>query len=89
MASRTIISIGYGNYINPKFIKEILEPESARWKKVKAWASGKRKFIDAAVGHKTRCIVYMTSGHAVLCSLSCELVKARIREIFPIIIKDS
>lgn len=88
MASRITISIGHGNYINPKFIKEILEPDSPRWKKVKAWASGKRKFIDAAAGHKTRCIVYMTSGHAILCSLNCELVKDRIRENFPIIIKD-
>jgi regulator of extracellular matrix RemA (YlzA/DUF370 family) len=89
MASRTIISIGYGNYINPKFIKEILEPGSARWKKVKAWASGKRKFVDTAAGDKARCIIYMTSGHAILSSLSCDLVKERIREIFPIIIKDS
>ena len=89
MASRTILSIGHGNYINPKYIKEILEPHSPRWKKVKAWASGRRKFIDAAAGHKSRCIIYLTSGHAILCSLSCETVKERIREIFPIIIKNS
>jgi len=71
------------------FIKEILEPGSARWKKIKAWASGKRKFVDAAAGDQTRCIVYMTSGHAILCSLRGDLVKERIREIFLIIIKDS
>ena len=88
MATRSIISIGYGNYVNPKFIKEILGPDSARWKKVKAWASGRRRFVDAAGGDKTRCIVYMTSGHAILCSLSCDLVKERIMEVFPIIIKD-
>jgi regulator of extracellular matrix RemA (YlzA/DUF370 family) len=89
MGSRTILSIGNGNYVNPKLIKEILEPGTARWKKIKTWTSGRSKFIDAAVGHRGRCIIYMTSGHAILCPLSCDLVKERIRELFPIIIKGS
>jgi len=78
MSRRTIISIGYGNFINPKFVREILKPNHARGKKVKAWASENGKFVDATAGRKARCILYMASGHVILCAINCRLIRERI-----------
>lgn len=69
MATRRIISIGYGNFINPKFVKEILEPKHAKAKKAKAWASKNSRFVDATAGRKTRYIPYMTTGHVIYARL--------------------
>ena len=79
MAQKTMISIGYGNYFNPKYLKEILKTGGARGNKVKTWASENRKLIDATAGRKTRFILYMTSGHAILCPWSGNLIKERIK----------
>ncbi len=79
MAQKTMISIGYGNYINPKFLKEILKAGQARGNKVKAWASKNNRLVDATAGRKTRCILHMTSGHAIMCPWNGNLIKERIK----------
>ena len=78
MSPKTMISIGYKNYINPVFAKELLEPKHARGKKAKAWALENSRFIDATAGRKSRCILYMTTGHVILCGINCRLIRERI-----------
>jgi len=78
MSPITTITIGYRNYINPGFVKEILEPNHARGKKAKAWALENSRFIDATAGRKARCILYMTTGHVILCGINCRLIRERI-----------
>jgi regulator of extracellular matrix RemA (YlzA/DUF370 family) len=67
MTPKTMISIGYGNYFNPSYLKDILKTGDARGNKVKTWASENSKLIDATAGRRARCILFMTSGHALLC----------------------
>lgn len=74
-----MISIGYENYFNPSYLKEILKTGDARGNKVKTWASENSKLIDATAGRKTRCILFMISGHAILCSWNDNLIKERIK----------
>ena len=81
MAQKTVMGIGYGNYINPKFLKEILEAGQARGNKVKVWASKNGKLVDATAGRKTRCILYMTSGHTIMCPWNGNLIKERIKAV--------
>ena len=78
MSPKTTINIGYKNYINSGFVKEILEPNHARGKKAKAWAIESSRFIDATAGRKTRSILYMTTGHVVSCGIGCRLIRGKI-----------
>lgn len=71
-----LINVGYGNFVSADKIVAIVEADSAPVKRAILDSRKKGSLVDATVGHKTRTVLVMQSGHLVLSAKSTETVAA-------------
>ena len=71
-----LINVGYGNFISADKVIAIVDADSAPVKRAILEARKKGSLVDATVGHKTRTVLVMESGHLVLSAKSTETVAA-------------
>lgn len=76
-----LINVGYGNFISADKIIAIVDADSAPVKRSVLEARKKGSLVDATVGHKTRTVLVMESGHLVLSAKSTETVAANCGQL--------
>lgn len=69
-----LVNVGYGNFISADKVIAIVDADSAPVKRAVLEARKKGSLVDATVGHKTRTVLVMESGHLVLSAKSTETV---------------
>lgn len=69
-----LINVGYGNFISADKVIAVVDADSAPVKRAILEARKKGNLVDATVGHKTRTVLVMESGHLVLSAKSTETV---------------
>ena len=69
-----LINVGYGNFISAGKTIAVVDADSAPIKRAIAEAREKGLLVDATLGHKTRSVIVMDSGHLVLSAKSTETV---------------
>ncbi|HOF03882.1 MAG TPA: DUF370 domain-containing protein [Atribacterota bacterium] len=76
--SKTMMNIGFGNYVNLEKVLTILDPNSAPMKRLREEAKQAQKLINATYGRPTRSIIIMDSNHIVLSALQPETLVNRL-----------
>jgi extracellular matrix regulatory protein A len=71
-----LINIGYGNFISAVRIVAVVDADSAPVKRSVTEARKAGNLVDATLGHKTRSVLVMDSGHLVLSAKSTETLAA-------------
>jgi extracellular matrix regulatory protein A len=71
-----LINVGYGNFISADKVIAVVDADSAPVKRAVLDARKKGDLVDATLGHKTRSVLVMESGHLVLSAKSTETVAA-------------
>jgi regulator of extracellular matrix RemA (YlzA/DUF370 family) len=71
-----LVNVGYGNFISAEKIIAVVEADSAPVKRSVSEAKKRGALVDATLGHKTRSVLVMESGHLVLSAKSTETVAA-------------
>lgn len=69
-----LINVGYGNFISAGKAIAVVDADSAPIKRAVSEAREKGLLVDATLGHKTRSVIVMDSGHLVLSAKSTETV---------------
>ena len=72
-----MLNIGYGNVVNGSRVVAIVSPQSAPMKRLRDWAEGEGKLIDATQGRRTRSILVLDSGHIALSAVNPETILTR------------
>lgn len=72
-----LINIGFGNMISSARLISIVSPESAPIKRVIADVRERGQLIDATFGRRTRAVIIMDSGHAILSAITPETIAGR------------
>jgi regulator of extracellular matrix RemA (YlzA/DUF370 family) len=72
-----MLNVGYGNVVVASRVIAIVSPQSAPMKRLRDWAEGEGKLIDATQGRRTRSILVTDSGHVVLSAVNPETIHAR------------
>lgn len=75
-----LINVGYGNIVNMDKVVSIIRTEAAPIKRMIQVAKDNNMAIDATCGRKTKCILVMDSGHAVLSALLPDTIENRVNE---------
>lgn len=73
-----LINIGFGNIASASRIVSIISPESAPIKRVIAEAKARGQLVDATYGRRTRAVLVMDSGHAILSAIQPETIAQRL-----------
>jgi regulator of extracellular matrix RemA (YlzA/DUF370 family) len=76
-----MISLGHGHFIESRFILAILGPDSASSKSLRRGAAEDGTLIDVTGGRHARIIISFRTGHAVLSTLSPEILKAKAMDL--------
>lgn len=74
-----LIHIGFGNIVNTAKIIAIVSPESAPVKRMVQRAKEQGMAIDATQGRRTKSVLVMENGQAVLSALLPETIAGRAR----------
>ncbi|MDR1409732.1 MAG: DUF370 domain-containing protein [Oscillospiraceae bacterium] len=74
----SFVNIGSGSLVNASRVLSLVEPESAPVKRLIADAKQSGTLIDASQGHKTRSVLLLDSGHAVLSFLAPTVLEKRL-----------
>ena len=72
-----LINIGYGNLISADRLLAVVSPESAPIKRIVQDSREIGMLIDASFGRKTKSVLIMDTGHAILSALTPEAVAGR------------
>ena len=73
-----LINIGFGNLIAAERLLAVVSPDSAPIKRLAQEVRERGLLIDASFGRRTRSVLVMDSGHAVLSALPPEIISARV-----------
>lgn len=76
-----LVNVGYGNFIHADKVIAVVEADSAPVKRSVSEARKKGILVDATLGHKTRSVLVMDSGHLVLSAKSTETVAANCGQV--------
>lgn len=76
----TIMLIGMSNYIPKDRIEGFYDPDSRPMRKFINIKRIEEKLVDATHGRKTRCVILLHSGHAILSSISPDTLALRYDE---------
>ena len=76
-----LINIGYGNLISAERLLAVLSPESAPIKRIVQDSREIGMLIDASFGRKTKSVLIMDTGHAILSALTPEAVAGRAEAV--------
>jgi regulator of extracellular matrix RemA (YlzA/DUF370 family) len=69
-----LVNVGYGNFISADKVIAVVDADSAPVKRAVTEAKKQGVLVDATLGHKTRSVLVMDSGHLVLSAKSTETV---------------
>ncbi len=72
-----LIHIGFGNIVNTAKIVAIVSPDSAPVKRLIQKAKEEGRAVDATQGRKTKAVLIMENGQAVLSALLPETIANR------------
>ncbi|MDR2515058.1 MAG: DUF370 domain-containing protein [Christensenellaceae bacterium] len=75
-----LVNIGFGNIVSAARIIAVVGAESAPVKRLIQDARDRGMLIDATYGRKTRAVLVMDSGHAVLSPVQPETVSHRLSQ---------
>lgn len=75
---RTMMNIGFGNYVNLDRVLSVLDPDSAPMKRLREEAKQSKKLVNATYGRRTRSIIITDSDHIILSALQPETVVNRL-----------
>jgi regulator of extracellular matrix RemA (YlzA/DUF370 family) len=75
---RTMMNIGFGNYVNLERVLSVLDPDSAPMKRLREEAKQSNKLVNATYGRRTRSIIITDSNHIILSALQPETVVNRL-----------
>jgi len=78
VSGRSLIGIGYGNFLAVNKIVAVITPDSAPVKRMVQEAREDGSLIDATCGRRTRAVVVTDSGHTVLSALTADTVAGRM-----------
>ncbi len=80
MGSKSLLNIGFGNYVVVSRIVGIVNPSSSPMRRLKEEARDQGRLIDATQGRKTRSIIITDSNHVFLSALQAETIGQRFEE---------
>lgn len=73
-----LINVGFGNVVNMDKVVSIVKADAAPIKRIIQIAKDSNLAIDATCGRKTKCVLFMDSGHIVLSALLSETIEGRV-----------
>jgi regulator of extracellular matrix RemA (YlzA/DUF370 family) len=76
-----LLSIGYDNFLETRFIVDILGPDSTSAKRLWRDATLNATLINATNGRKARSLILLKTDHIVLCALQAETLRTRLAEL--------
>lgn len=76
--TKTMLHVGFGNYVALNKILVILDPESDPVRKFKKQAQERGRILDATKGKKTKSVIVIEGDFIVLSALNAETLIRRI-----------
>jgi regulator of extracellular matrix RemA (YlzA/DUF370 family) len=80
MSNKITLNIGFGNAVEKKDIKAIVQPNSAPIKRFIKQKQDQGLVIDATMGKKLRAVIALGSGYVVLSAISVSSLISRIED---------
>lgn len=78
-----LIPIGYHNFLEGRFIVEVMATNSSRSKRLQRQAVERKMLINATCGRRAQSTIIMKSKHVVLSALQKETIKMRLADMIP------
>ena len=72
-----LINIGFGSMIAAGRVLAVVEPDSARIKRVVQGAKDRGMLVDASYGRKTKSVILMDTDHVFLSAMSTQVISER------------
>ncbi len=80
MSSKSLLNIGFGNYVVASRVVGIVNPSSSPMRRLREEAREQGRLVDATQGRKTRSIIITDSNHIFLSALQAETIGQRFEE---------
>lgn len=78
MKPSPILPVGFQNFVMTEQVVAVVSSDSAPMRRLVQSLRNSERLIDATQGRRTRCLVFMSSGHIVLSALSQEALVRRL-----------
>lgn len=78
MKRSLVLPVGFQNFVMADQVVAVVSSDSAPMRRLVQSLRNSERLIDATQGRKTRCILFMASGHVVLSALSQEALGRRL-----------
>lgn len=80
MSSKIMLNIGFGNSVERKDIRVIVQPNSAPVKRFVKQKLAQGLLVDATMGKKLRAVIVMGCGYVVLSAISAASLISRLED---------
>lgn len=80
MSSKIMLNIGFGNTVERKDVKVIVQPNSAPIKRFIKQKKEQGLLVDATMGKKLRAVIVLGCGYTVLSAISVASLILRIED---------
>jgi hypothetical protein len=80
MSNKVMLNIGFGNSVERRNVRIIVQPNSAPIKRFVKQKQQEGLLVDATMGKKLRAVIVMESGHVVLSAISVSSLLLRIED---------
>lgn len=77
---KSLLNIGFGNYVVNSRVVAILNPASSPMRRLREDAKETQRLVDATQGRKTRSIIVTDSGHVILSAIQAETISQRFSQ---------
>lgn len=78
MKGSPVLPVGFQNFVMTDHVVAVVSSDSSPMRRLVQSLRNSERLIDATQGRRTRCLVFMSSGHIVLSALSQEALLRRL-----------
>lgn len=75
--NKSLVNIGFGNFVNFDKVLTIVNPDSAPAKRMVQKAKEEERIVDATQGRRTKAIILTESNHLILSALQPDTLAGR------------
>jgi len=76
----SVLPVGFQNFVMTDQVVAVVSSDSAPMRRLVQSLRNSERLVDATQGRRTRCLVFMSSGHIVLSALSQEALLRRLSD---------
>ncbi|MEW5884338.1 MAG: DUF370 domain-containing protein [Armatimonadota bacterium] len=78
MKRSPVLPVGFQNFVMTEQVVAVVSSDSAPMRRLVQSLRNSERLVDATQGRRTRCLIFLSSGHIVLSALSQEALLRRL-----------